>query len=418
MNKHLKITLYFIVIYSGLCFVSLNRHSHANAHTYHAELWADKAGYNVYLPATFIYNKTSSFFPESFVAENGYGFEVDSITHKVITKYPYGVSLLQSPFWLVAHLLSSDQTGYSFYYQKSVDFAGCFYFTLGLFLLFFCIKDYRSIGVSIAITSIIALSTGIFYYGIFETGMSHVYSFCCLSGILFLFFTKRESKIFTKLIWLSILSSLFIMIRPVNVLFIFPALFFLFYYSKTLTFSDLKQLGFPQIMVLCTTAVLIVFPQLLYYKYAFGSFLSNSYQKEPFFFPSLNRIFSVLISPNNGVLVYYPVILILLLFSILKKSDYTKLILLSFLIYVFLYASWWSLSLGCGFGHRAVNDIILLFFIPLCFSDIKTPKAIVALFFLCAIINLKFIFSYDGCLYKSDNWDYTEYISILFGEFK
>lgn len=418
MNKHLKIALYFIVIYSGLCFVSLNRHSHSDAHTYHAELWADKAGYNVYLPATFIYNKTSSFFPESFVAENGYGFEVDSITHKVITKYPYGVSLLQSPFWLAAHLLSSDRTGYSIYYQKSVDFAGCFYLTLGLFFLFFTIKDFRSKSLTMLLLATIAFSSGIFYYGIFETGMSHVYSFCCMAAILFLFFKKTPYSNFIKFLWLAILSAIFIMIRPVNILFLTPTLLFLLYYCKQLNFASLKTVTLVQFIIIGLACFIIIFPQLLYYKYAFGSFFSNSYHKEPFFLPTFNRIVTVLCSPHNGLLTYYPVIICLVFFSFYTKSMYCKLTIPLLLLYVILYTSWWSLSLGCGFGHRAINDIILLFFIPLCFSDIKIPKAIVALFFLCAIINLKFIFSYDGCLYKSDNWDYTECISILFGEFK
>jgi hypothetical protein len=35
-----------------------------------------------------------------------------------------------------------------------------------------------------------------------------------------------------------------------------------------------------------------------------------------------------------------------------------------------------------------------------------------------ALINFKFIFSYDSCLFTSYNWDFTEYKSILFGEFK
>lgn len=399
-----------------MCFVSLNRHSHAQPYSYHSELWADKAGYNVYLPSVFIYHNVS--FPDSLAAKTGYGFEIDSLSHKVITKYPYGVALLQSPFWLLAHALSTDKTGYSIYYQRSVDFAGCFYLTLGLFFLFFTIREFRSKSLTILLLATIAFSSGIFYYGIFETGMSHVYSFCCLSVILFLFFKNTGHSSFIKFLWLGILSAVFVMIRPVNILFLAPALLFLLYYSKHLNFASLKTVTLGQFVAIGLACFIIVFPQLLYYKYAFGSFLSNSYHKEPFFFPSLNRTITLLCSPHNGLLTYYPVIIALLIFSFYTKSVYSKLTVPLLIIYIILYASWWSLSLGCGFGHRAINDIIILLFLPVCFSNVKIPKLFYVLFLLFIVINIKFMFSYDGCLYKSDNWSYSEYFSILFGEFK
>ncbi len=126
----------FTLLYGLLCFLSLNRHSQVKLNTYHTELWADKAGYNVYLPALFIYNFDAKQLPPKLVANAGNGFAVDSTSNKLITKYPYGVALLQSPFWLVAHAFSPQKDGYSLYYQKSIDFAGSFYLTMGLFFLY------------------------------------------------------------------------------------------------------------------------------------------------------------------------------------------------------------------------------------------------------------------------------------------
>ena len=68
----------FILLYGLLCLLSLNRHSQAKLNTYHAELWADKAGYNVYLPALFIYNFDSKQLPPKLEANTGNGFIVDS----------------------------------------------------------------------------------------------------------------------------------------------------------------------------------------------------------------------------------------------------------------------------------------------------------------------------------------------------
>jgi len=418
MNFKLKIIASFIIIYGALCFLSLNRHFNAKSFTYHSELWADKAGYNVYLPIVFIYNNNTKVFPDSLVKKTGSGFEIDSVSRKIITKYPYGVALLQAPFWLIAHAVSPDKTGYSFFYQKSVDTAGCFYLTLGLFLLFFTIKDYRSFYNSILLILLITFSTGIFYYGIFETGMSHIYSFFCMAGILFLFLKKNKLTFFTKCLWLGILCTLFIIIRPVNAIFLIPILCFLLNTIKTLNFRGLGTLPIHKIGLIALICILIVLPQLYYYKYAFGNFFSNSYYKEPFFFPSLKRINSLLFSPDNGMLLYYPVILVLLIIYSFKKTIYNTLILLLLISYVLLYASWWSLNLGCGFGHRAVNDIILVFFIPLCFYNLRISKPVFVIFIVLTLINIKFMFSFDGCLYSSLGYNYSEYFSILFGEFK
>ena len=43
----------FIVI---TLFLTFNKHSKSGYYNYHSEIWADKAGYYVYLPAVFKFN--------------------------------------------------------------------------------------------------------------------------------------------------------------------------------------------------------------------------------------------------------------------------------------------------------------------------------------------------------------------------
>lgn len=414
MNFKLKVIISIIFIYGLFCFLSLNRHSNSKIYTYHSEIWADKAGYNVYLPSLFIYDFNGSKFPKQIVEHTGYGFAIDSTTSKVITKYPYGVSLLQSPFWLIAHLLSSEKNGFSLFYQKSIDFAGSFYLTQGLFFLFFIIRKYKSLFHSILLSLGIIISTGIFYYGIFETGMSHIYSFCCLAAILFMILNYQSSTF--QISCLIILSLIYVLIRPLNIIFLTPILFFYIYNgSLKINLSAFKK---THLILLLSIIILLLIPQLLYYNYAFGSFVTDSYKNEPFLFPSPSRIFELLVSPNNGLLLYYPIIIGLLIYYFITNQVENKLIFSLLIIYIIVYASWWSLSLGCGFGHRAINDIILIFFLPIITSSKQAPKWFYGFFIVCVLINIKFIFSYDTCLHKSLNFNYLEYKSILFGEFK
>lgn len=418
MKSKIKIALWFLLVYAALCFLSLNRHSQGKLFTYHSEIWADKAGYSIYLPFSFIYDYNVQTLPDSIVEKTGYGFEIDSANHKLITKYPYGVSLLQSPFWFLSHILSPEKDGFSIYYQKSIDFAGSFYLCLGLFLLYFTIRCYRPFRAALLLSLTVAFVSGIFYYGVYETGMSHIYSFACLSALLYIFMGPVQLSPFKSYSLITILSLLYLVIRPVNLIFLIPILGYMLMYSPNVKYSQFKQLSLFQIVFLVVLLIAFALPQLLYYKYAFDSYFSNSYQKEPFYMPTPSRIAELLFAPNNGLLLYYPVIIFLLLYRSYIQSVAYKLMIICFAIYLLLYASWWSLSLGCGFGHRAFNDIMLVFFMPLCFSNKKISPTEIVVLSILTLVNVKFIFSYDTCLHHSQDWDYSEYLSVLFGEFK
>ena len=419
-NAKLKVCLYFILTYSIFCLVSLNRHSHTTSFNYHSEIFSDKAGYNVYLPALFIYDFNAANFPKHTDVKTGNGFILDSINQKIITKYPYGVALLESPFWLTAHVFSNSKDGYSSFYQKAIDFSGCFYLTLGLFFLFFIFRHQTNNKKSLLFSALFVLSSGIFYYGIFETGMSHIYSFCSLSIILYLLFNKTSINEIYYLTYLAIACLVYVVVRPINAVFLVPVLVYFLYLNNELYFNQksITSISRAQFAVLVLIIILFIAPQLAYYKYAFGSFIAKSYQNESFETPTFSRMFEVLFSPNNGLLIYYPVCLLLVLYAFFTQNKFKPLLTILFLSYLIIYASWWSLSLGCSFGHRAFNDIFLLFLIPVFLNPNKIQKWLILTIILLAIVNFKFIFSYDTCLYTSLNWDFAEYQSILFGEFK
>lgn len=411
-----KILFAFLLVFGLFGFISLNRHSVSRNFTYHSELWADKAGYNVYLPALFIYDFNARQLPDKLEIRTGNGFHADSLSGKIITKYPYGVSLLQSPFWLLAHVISHEKDGYSYFYQKSIDIAGSFYLSVGLFFLFFTLLKFRSVNQSVILAMGIILSTGIFYYGIFDTGMSHIYSFACLSIILYLAIHLKDTNYKNHLLLIGLASILYVVIRPLNLLFLIPIL--LYFYFSTGHFIRPYLFSKKFFLIMALLAGLLIIPQLLYYKYAYGNYFTNSYQNEPFVFPDLNRISILLFGSDNGLFIYYPILLVMSFYMVKKFNSLSKLGLGLLLIYVLIYASWWSLSLGCGFGHRAMNDIILALFIPLFMTGKKTAPVFLTILIICSLVNIKFMFSYDSCLYTSDSWNYAEYLSILFGEFK
>lgn len=410
----------FLFIFAFLLFFSLNRHSKAGVFNYHSEIWADKAGYNVYLPALFIYNFEAKNFPDSVDFKTGEGFLLNKNTNKVITKYPYGVALLQSPFWLVAHFLAKEKTGFSKAYHKAIDVAAVFYFTLGIFFLDKTLllrrqKSSKSNRVGWWAMILSILGTSVFYYGVYETGMSHIYSFAVFTAILF--FLQKE-KIGVTLLILSILA---LIIRPINVIFLVPILILF----NNDDFEKIKQrlsniFTVKNIILVSFLLFFIFLPQILYNQYAFGSFFVNSYQNEGFIFLTNPKISEVLFAPNNGLFLYNPLLLLIFGFLFFKgRKIENGLPLLVLLLYTILYSTWWSYNLGCGFGHRAFVDIMPIFVVSFAgFLEEKKSKIYLIIAVFCMIFTMKLMLSFDTCFFRVNDWDWNGFLELLKGKIK
>ncbi|GGG53080.1 hypothetical protein [Hymenobacter glacieicola] len=184
--------LLWVLFYGLVIFLSLNRHSRSARFTYHSEISGDKAGYYVYLPAAFVYHFDARAFPDSVDKATNDGFHLNQATGKVETKYSYGVALLEFPFWLVARGLTTDTSGFSKAEHKAINVASATYFVLGLWLLSTALRrQFTGAATWLTITTLV-LGTNLWYYGIIETGMSHVYSFFAFALLLYLL-TRRPA---------------------------------------------------------------------------------------------------------------------------------------------------------------------------------------------------------------------------------
>lgn len=101
MPKKFVHILLWTLFAGAMLFLAMNRHSRSGLFNYHSEIWGDKAGYYVYLPAALKYGFDPAAFPDSMDVKTGYGFRLDSAQGTVVTKYFYGTALMQLPFYLV-----------------------------------------------------------------------------------------------------------------------------------------------------------------------------------------------------------------------------------------------------------------------------------------------------------------------------
>ncbi len=407
MSHIFKQNYFWVGLILILIFTQFYKHKPKYLFSYKSELWADRSGYNVYLPALFIYDFDGRAFPEKITEKIGEGFKTDSILGKVLTKYSYGTALCEAPFWLIAHLLSKEKDGYSYIYQKSLGIAAIFFLITSLIWWFkMLIKKYSRKITYISLLFVL-FGTSLFYYTSLEPGMSHVYSFFAFTGLLYFLSLCKENEKTWYFILLAFFSALIIIIRPLNVVFI--GILFLFEYP----FFKNKILLTTRLFWFLAVHILLFFPQLLYYKYASGQWLTNPYQGEGFSNIFTPKTWIILFSPNNGLFIYTPLILLLVVYAAFNSKK--SLAFLSFLAYGVIYSAWGTYNLGCSFSHRAFTDLLPFFvpFIPALLS--KRPQFIGSIFAVCSLYTLHLAYNYDYCIYLLSDWDWASFFKLVSG---
>lgn len=420
--------LYLFALFIVFSLLSLYRHNNIPLNTFRSEIWADRAGYFIYLPATFKYNYATNKFPDSIDILTGDGFSFR--TNKVITKYTYGVALLQSPFYFLADILTGlvdlPRDGFSFYYQKAIDIAASFYLVLALYLLFQSLKVYTKYGTKVILFTLllVVFGTNLYYYSIVETGMSHVYSFFLFSFILYLVIVKPIFKyVLLNEFLLSLIVCLSILIRPINLLFVLIPL------TWNLNFQEKKDkyknaINMKRLAIWLISCLIIFLPQLIYWKYAFGSYFSYSYKSEGFSNLLSPKVIEVIFSPKNGLLPYSPIFLLILIGLVLifktRPLESIKYLLVVFLL-IYFTSSWHVWDFGCGAGMRNMVEYYSFLSFPLCYcisgllSIRNSWLKILGVFIvsLLSLIAFKVNYHYFGC-YFGETWDWANYFKLFY----
>jgi hypothetical protein len=421
------------VILAGGClllFLTFNIHSKSDIFNYHSEIWGDKAGYYVYLPAAFIYSFDASRFPSGIDSLTGNGFKLDPASKKVFTKYTCGVALMMSPFFLVTHeltgILDAPADGFSLPYHRMINIAAVVYLMFGLILWYRFLRNYYPRTVSLWVITFLFLGTNLYYYAVAETGMSHVYSFFLLSLYLFssrrLFSSQNRSTPWTLITALA--AAMIVVVKPVNIIFLPVALFL-----DTPSGSDLRNRSLLlfqwKTMLLAVLVVLIILlPQAIYWYHTYGRLMVYTYAGEGFVNLARPRVLEYLFSTNNGLLLYNPILLFGftgLVMMLARRRSNGWILLVMLVVILYLFSSWWSWHFGCGYGNRSFTEYIALLALPFGYlvnvirNDPRRGRRYLFFFLvgLLIFVNLKMIYSWDGCWYGG-TWDWKNFGEIVF----
>lgn len=376
MKKDSFVRLTLIAILLIQIVVILNIRPWKNAEKQNALINWDVTSYYSYLPAIFVhqdlkfnflknstinYAEKHQFWPET--APNG---------NKVI-KTTMGMSVLYLPFFLVAHAFAIfspefNANGFSKVYEIGLTFSCVFYLIIGMYFLSkILLRLYDKKIVSILL-SLVFLGSNLFFYSTTEPCMSHAYTFSLGSILMYLttkIFEKFELK--TAILFGVILGLLFL-VRPTNIIFGLVCFLFNVFSWKSLKKRLVWSLENSKLLALTILVALAVCSvQFIYWKWATGDWIFNSYVGERFYFDR-PRILNFLFSYRKGWLVYSPIFILsfLGLFKMYKnKNEWGLPVVITLIATIYLFSCWWCWWFGGGFGMRPMIDYYPLLIIPI-----------------------------------------------------
>jgi hypothetical protein len=419
--------IFFAFLFAGSLLLAGNFAFKDGKQTPPGIFFSDKSHYYIYLPATFIYSWDVQKFP--YHQDTVYqGFVLDYKTNKVVIKVTSGVAILCAPFFLATHgiamIIGVNPDGFNDFYVKAAIVPPVCYFILGLWFLFLFLQHYFKRWLAYLTLIVIALGTNLYYYGLVEGWMSHIFSFFLFSFVLYQLkrFLDEGMAPFGRFLVIAIAISLAVLIRPTN---IFLLLWLILLDAATLKDIWKRILFFLRpayFLSFLLTGILIFVPQFIYWYYLSGKFLYFSYPGEGFFYWKNPMIFEVWFAQLNGLFVYNPLVFFMvagIVYMIVKKIPNGWFLLFFFLLNSYVIGSWHAWFFGGSFGSRPFAEFFALFalslayFLSMIFSlkNLFLRSILLLLLFFCTLYNQRMI--YNPRWNTSSTWAWDDFRDYL-----
>ena len=326
----------------------------------------DVSGYYFYLPATFIYQdlRNCSFADDILkkyqpTPELQQAFRYGPDGHYIM-KYTMGQSVIFLPCFAIGHvfalILGFPRDGFSLPYQICLAWGMLLYAFLGLYVLRKWLLRYFS-DISVALTLLLVVfATNYLNYSAIDGGMTHN-SLFTLYAVLLLCTDNlwREGKL-KFYFYTGLVAGLITLIRPTEIICMMIPLSWGIHNLKSLKERLYLVTSDKRFVYLLGCFILILIPQLAYWKWVGGKWFIYTYQNEGFDWLS-PHVIKGLFSYKAGWLVYTPVMILSMAGMIVLFQNRNKLALSFFLftglfIYVcFAWHEWWY---GASLGQRAM----------------------------------------------------------------
>jgi hypothetical protein len=394
--------LFFLVVFLGATFLSIRVFNDDGKGWRHI-ITSDGRGYYAYLPALVLYNDPAY---DAVIASEarmlGYndyqdyqpGYRV-KFGDRYLNKYFAGEAVLLFPFFLAgtffAWISGSPMDGYSFFFQFFTGLGALFYLICGFFFLARILERFGIRREIVWVTMMLLLfGTNLFYYGLWQPTMSHIYSFFAINGFCLSMFNTSRNYSLKNVSLTGFFLGITLLLRPTNavVLMIVPAL--VQNHGGIRAFFSVLLVNRKKTMVLFAISLLFMFIQVLLWVWQTGSFALWPYRNEGFRFNS-PEIFNVLFSYRKGLFVYTPMLLLAipgLVWLAVKRFSYFLPVIIFLVLSTYIIASWWCWYYGDGFGLRAFIDYYGIFALLIAYGLNVIPKRMAAIVVLIIVLPL------------------------------
>jgi len=418
-----KIVLVVISIFSLIVIVTQRWQGREND-SWKNVISSDGLGYYEYLPAIFIDNdlgQQNDSLAKAMVASRSL-IEKDE---NILIKYTVGTAFLQSPFFFIGHVWAAisgeDQDGYSAPYQKMISLAALFYLLLGLWWLRGLLLTFEISDSLIAITlSLLFFGSNLLYYALMQPAMSHVYSFCTITG-MFLFVRRTSIEKEGKYLILSgVLFALVLLVRPVNFLAILATPFLMPspYWSEWIKIKlSLKRFA----LFTGALALLVLLIQPILWSTQTGLFFTWPYSGEGFYWGE-PELLPFLVSVRKGLFFYTPALLfafIGLWYMFKRDAERALNFCIYFVVVFYVSSAWWNWYYGDSFGQRVMIDHYAVFALLIAYGlkemKLKWMKMAVAIAsVLFIVLNLVQSWQYEHFIMDRYNMNLAKYKHVFF----
>lgn len=381
----------------------------------------DMTSYYAYLNAAVLHHDLTLAFDDGTYGDQ-FSWTTDAKNGRIF-RMTMGVSLMESPFFLVAdvgaRLFGLERKAYS-PYSVFFLFLGSFIYQLwGLWYLFKIVSAFFSEKTGLLVIAAMALGTNLLYYTYEEALMAHSFNFFLYSALLYFTLSWHQKPKNKTAVKLGLILGFLVLIRPIHALAIFIP--FLYDAQNKAKWLMLKN-NLHHLLIMAFCGLLVISPQLIYWKYFSGDWLYYSYGDEHFFFDA-PMILKGLFGFRKGWLIYTPLMVfaIIGLLPLFRKYKRFTIMMAIFLpIYMYVVFSWWCWWYGGGYGSRSMIDILPLMALPLAaffqvlIDQLKHGgKLVLMLVFLCVSLNIFQINQYQSSLLHWDSMTWPLYKKIF-----
>jgi hypothetical protein len=347
-----------------------------------------------------------------------------------LTHHPVGLSILLSPFFLLAYLVASilhyPLDGLSFPFQICISLAAFTYCAIGFISLK---KLFQLNRISNKVTALIIPSvffgTNLLHYTLTEPGMSHAYSFCMISAFLYhssKFVLHHQNK---NLLYATVFFAIILLIRVNNGLILLS----IFFWFKTkdqclIFFKNLIRNKITYLAILILIAIILIQPLTWLLKE--NQLYANRYAPYGFYWLK-PQLIKILFGFESGLFIYTPICFLFLfgLFISYKENKFLFYALLSFTAIIFyFFSAYCAYTYYDGLGIRVLVDHYAVFALmgAKLFTYFATKKIILntILLFALGFVFMNLVYCYqinrNILLYAGMNFNKWKHVFLKTGK--